>query len=53
MIKNFKKSGKRKIQVTTKPKFMSSEDSNKKCIMIGEDTNEIIQELFDSLLHKY
>ena len=46
-----------------KPKFMSSKDSNKEhtmcsksdsnIIMIVYDTHEIIQELFDSLLHSY
>ena len=49
--------------VTMKPKFMSSKDSNKEhtmcsksdsnIIMIVYDTHEIIQELFDSLLHSY
>ena len=46
-----------------KPKFISSIDSNEKCIlqtksdnieiMIVKDTDEIIQELFDSLLNRY
>ena len=46
-----------------KPKFMSSTDSNENCtvnnesenieITIGEDTDEIIQELFDLLSHSY
>ena len=46
-----------------KSKFISSIDSNEKrtmysssdsnIVMIGIDTDKIIQELFDSLLHKY
>lgn len=46
-----------------KPLFMSSTDSNENCtvnnksenieITIGEDTDEIIQELFDLLSHSY
>ena len=46
-----------------KPKFMSSADSNKKLaiytesdnteILIDKDTDEMIQELFDLLLHRY
>ena len=49
--------------VMMKPKFMSSISSNKEhtmcsksdsnIIMIGYDTDEIIQELFDSLFHRY
>lgn len=43
--------------------FMPSKDSNEKClihsksdkreIMIGFDTEEIIEEIFNSLLHRY
>ena len=46
-----------------KPKFVSSADTNKKrtmypksdseIIMIGNNRDKIIRELFDSLLHKY
>ena len=46
-----------------KPKFMSSTKSNEKCtmysksdssiVMIGNDTDETIQECFDSFLQKY
>ena len=62
MINNFKNSGEQKIQLTMKPKFMASTDSNEKRtihtqnenaeIMIGEDRDEIIQERFDSLLRR-
>ena len=63
MIHDLKKSGEWKMHLTIKPKFMSSTDSNEKrtmfsksdssIVMIGNDTDEIIQELFDSLLNKY
>ena len=33
MIKNFKKSDEQKIQLTMKPEFMSSKDSNEKRIL--------------------
>ena len=52
-----------KTHLTMKPLFMSSTDSNENCtvnnnsenieISIGEDTDEIIQELFDLLSHSY
>ena len=52
IIDNLKKSGEWKIQLTMKPKFMSSADSNEKRkmysksdsvkVMIGNDTNKII-----------
>ena len=60
MINNIKKVGKRKIQLTIKPEFMLSTDSNEKRmlhiksdnveIMIDNDTDKIIQELFNSFL---
>ena len=60
MINNFKKIGERKIQLTMKTEFMLSTDSNEKRllhiksdnveIMIDNDTDKIIQELFDSFL---
>ena len=63
IIDNLKKSGEWKIQLTMKPKFMSSTDSNEKRKMysksdsvkvtIGNDTNKIIQTNFDLLLHNY
>ena len=63
MIHDLKKSSEWKMHLTIKPKFMSSTDSNEKrtmfsksdssIVMIGNDTDEIIQELFDSLLNKY
>ena len=62
MINNFEKSGKQKILLTMKPKFISSTDSNEKHIthkrdnienMIGENSDEIVHELFDSLLPRY
>ena len=63
IIDNLKKSGEWKIQLTMKPKFMLSTDSNEKRkmysksdsvkVMIGNDTNKIIQTNFDLLLHNY
>ena len=63
MINNFKKSDKRKLQLTMKPKFMLLTDSNEKRMlhtkndnvenMFSKDADEIIQELFDSLLERY
>ena len=63
MISYFKKSGKRKLQLTMKPKFMLLTDSNEKRMlhtkndnvenMFSKDADEIIQELFDSLLERY
>ena len=63
MISNFKKSEERKTQVTRKPKFASSRDSRKKRlmhtridnedIMVGNDTDGIIKDLFDFFLKKY
>ena len=52
-----------KMHLTMKPNFMSSIDNNKKCamyckgnsnmVMVGNDTDETIKELFGSLLQKY
>ena len=52
-----------KMHLTMKPKFMLSTDSNEKrkmssksnssIVMIGKDTDEFLQELPDSFLHKY
>ena len=63
MMKNFKKIGEWEIHLTIKLKFMSSTGSNEKRTMysksnnsiaiIGNDTDKIIQKLFDSLLHKH
>lgn len=57
------KSDERKMHMTMKRKFMSAAaDSNETCTtysksdssnMIGNDLDEIIQELFNKLLHKY
>ena len=62
-IDNLKKCAEWKIHLTMKSKFLSSTDSNEKCmiyskrdnsmVMIGNDRDKIIQELFDSLLQKY
>ena len=51
------------MHLKMKPKFMSSSNRNEKhtmysksdssTFMIGNDTDKIIQELFDSFLHKY
>ena len=44
MIRNFKKSDEQKNQLTMKPKFMSSKDSNEKRTMHAKSDNvEIIQ----------
>ena len=63
MINDFKTQGYWKIQLTIAINFLSSKDTNKTrtmhshCeneeIMIGNETDEIIQELFDSFLQKY
>ena len=63
MTDDHKKSGEWKIYLTMKSKFMSSTDSNEKrarysksdnnIVMIGNDTDEIIQDFFDLLLRKY
>ena len=63
MINNFKKSDKRKLQLTMKPKSMLLTYSNEKRMlhtkndnvenMFSKDADEIIQELFDSLLERY
>ena len=63
MTNNFKKSDKRKLQLTMKPKFMLLTDSNEKRMlhtendnvenMFSKDADEIIQELFDSLRERY
>ena len=39
MINSFKKSDKRKVQLTMKPKFMSSADSNEKHTIHTKDDN--------------
>ena len=59
----YKTQGKSKIQLTMKSNFKSSKDSgevrtmhtksNKIEIMMGNETNEIIEELFKSCLQKY
>ena len=59
MTNDLKKSVEWKMYLIMKPKFMSSKDSNEKCgmycksdssmVMISNDTDEIIQENFDSL----
>ena len=63
MIYGFKESGEWKMQLTMKPNFISStydieictmySKSNSRIVMIGNDMDEIIQELFDSLFYKY
>ena len=63
IINNFNISNERKVQITNKLEFMSSKDTNEKSEMyittsnlekmIGEDTNKIIKEYFDSVLHIY
>ena len=62
-MNDLKTQGEWKIQLTIAINFLSSKDnnekrnmhskSNNKKVMIGNETNEIIQELFDSLLQKY
>ena len=59
----YKTQGKLKIQLTMKSNFISSKDSgeirtmhtksNKIELMMGNETNEIIEELFKSHLQKY
>ena len=59
----YKTQGKSKIQLTMKSNFISSKDSgeistmhtksNKIEIMMGNETNQIIEELFKSRLQKY
>ena len=59
----YKTQGKSKIQLTMKSNFISSKDSgeirtmhtksNKIELMMGNETNEIIEELFKSRLQKY
>ena len=63
MIDDLKKSGEWKMYLTIKSKFMPSTDSDEKrtmysksdssIVMIGIDTDEIINNFFYSLLHKY
>ena len=63
MINSFKKSDKRKLQLTMKPKCMLLTDSNEKRMlhtkndnvenMFSKDADEIVQELFGSLLERY
>lgn len=59
MTDDFEKSGKRRA---IKTKFISWADSGEyvryflrvtTAIMIGNDTDEVIQEIFDSFLHKH
>ena len=59
MIDDFEKSGERRAM---KIKFISPADSGEyvRCfirvttaIMIGNDTDEVIQQIFDSILHKH
>ena len=63
MINDKKKIGEWKIQLTIKTNFISSKDfmdvrdmfskSDNVEIMMGYDTNEIIEKLFESLLQRY
>ena len=63
MIDDHKTQGEWKIQLTMTINFISSSDSNETCtiyhnsnnieIVIGYETDEIIEELFKSLLQKY
>ena len=63
MINDVKIQGEWKIELTMEINFMSSKDSNETRtmhtksinieIMIGNETDEIIKELFDSLLQRY
>ena len=60
MINDLKTQDKRKIQLTIAINFFSSKDSKETCpvhttsdktkIMIGNETNKIIEKLFDSFL---
>ena len=63
IINDYKIQGEWKIQLAIAINFMSSKDSNETStmhsksnnieILIGSETDEIIEELFDSLLEKY
>ena len=63
VMNNHKTQGEQKIHVIIAINFVSSKDSDEtktmhsKCdnieIMIGSETDEIIEELFKSLLHRY
>ena len=63
MINDVKIQGEWKIELTMEINFISSKDSNETRtmhtksinieIMIGNETDEIIKELFDSLLQRY
>ena len=63
MINDVKIQGEWKIELTMEINFMSSKDSNETHtmhtksinieIMIGNETDEIIKELFDSLLQRH
>lgn len=63
MVSDPKKQGKWKIQLSMAINVMCFKDSNKTCsmhskshnieIMIGNETNEITEKLFNSLLPKY
>ena len=63
MINDVKIQGEWKIELTMEINFMSSKDSNETRtmhtksinieIMIGNETDEIIKELFDSLLQRH
>lgn len=63
MIDDLKKSSEWKVNLTMKLNFISSTDSNENrrvysksdgsIVTVGNDTDKIIQERFDSLLHKH
>ena len=54
MINDQKNKGEWKIQLSTEINFISSKpDSDETRIMIGSDTNEVIENLFRSLLQRY
>ena len=63
MIDDLQKSGQWKMHLTMKLKFLSSTDINEKriiysksdnsIVMIGNDADTIIQEVFELFLHKY
>ena len=63
MINNHKTQGEWKIQITIAINFYSSKDSKEMCIihnksdhieiLISNETDEIIKELFESLLQRY
>ena len=63
VINDHKTQGEWKIQLTMTINFISSKDSNETCtmhtksdnikLMIGNETDEIIKKLFESLLQRY